>query len=267
MPYRPINDRHAVREVVFALTFSRPFNLGEVEKLDTAHDIWKAELPKKSRAQYLQIAFGPTTEAASSPSVGGVRFERIKADGSLDWRLGLEENFIAVNCLSYTRWADIWARARSLLQQAANVAVSEDNRTIGVGLQYIDVFVWEGDEGKCSPEQLLRRDSQFIPPNLWGKGPVWHLYQGWFRYDHLPAPGRLLEKVHLDAVEENKQFLVKIDSTLRLDLETHVAAGPELFGGEPPLIDRILDDLHQVNKRLVGGFLSDDMIHRINLYG
>jgi uncharacterized protein (TIGR04255 family) len=262
MPFRPLSDRHAIQEVVFVLHFSRRFSFEEMETFAKAHDRWQGELPKLSRdAVTLMVARGPAPPEVPSR---GTTFESFKQDGTPAWRMKASDNWLAVNCLAYSRWADIWVQARSLLQRGAEVIAAEVNPVTGLTLQYIDVFVWEGDVADYDLGELLRRDSEFIPPSIWGKGTFWHLHQGWFRYEGLPQGGsRLLERMHLDAVTQGEAPVVKFDNTLRLDLREGIASA-ELFGDDA-LVSRIFEQLHYANKVALRAYLNDAIIEGIGL--
>lgn len=263
MPFRPVNDRHAIQEVAFALTFSRRFSHDEMEGFAKAHNRWQGELPKMDRDQVTVMVARPAAQV--EVPARGTSFERYKADGSPVWRMRASDNWLAVNCLAYTGWADVWSHARQLLHQGAEVISAEDNRIGALALQYIDVFVWEGDTTQYDLGELLRKDSEFIPESIWGKGPFWHLHQGWFRADGIPEGGaRLLERMHLDALPQGDTPVVKFDNTLRLDLLEGVTF-PDLFAGEDALVDRVFEQLHEGNKLALAGYLGESMRERIGL--
>jgi uncharacterized protein (TIGR04255 family) len=265
MPFRPLNDKHAIQEVVFVLTFSRPFKGDEMKRFEDAHHLWEGDLPKLIQEQVVSLMWGSGPPPQLEPPVPGRMFERYKSDGTQAWRLRANNNWLAVNCLAYTRWADIWGRARTLLQQSSDVISSEDSLVVGLALQYVDAFIWEGDIEQYDLRELLREDSEFIPRSLWGRGPTWHLHQGWFRMTELPEVGRrLLERMHLDALSQNEVYVVKFDNTLRLDLRDGVAPRG-LFTGQDALIDLVFEQLHAENKRTMAGYLSDPIKERIGL--
>lgn len=262
MPFRPVNDRHAIQEVVFVLSFSRRFSFEEMEAFAKAHDRWHGELPKLSRDGFtLVVAQGA---APLERPVPGTSFEAFKQDGSPAWRMRADENWLAVNCLAYSRWADIWPEARSLLKRGAEMIAAEGNPVGGLALQYIDVFVWEGAAADYKLRELLRENSEFIPRSIWGKGPVWHLHQGWYTEEGLPEGGRrLLDRMHLHGQPAGDDHIVKFDNTLRLDLRQEVAS-EDLFEGNER-VNQIFEQLHHENKQALAGYLTDAMRERIGL--
>jgi len=249
--------------VVFVLTLQRNITEVEVGRLEAAHDLWKSEFPKMSRIQTITVAVGSGPSGLPTPPIG-ISFDRYKTDGSLDWRVRVGEQQIVINCLNYTRWNEVWGRAKELLRQFSDTIAAPDNRVTGMGLQYIDVFVWEGNVEKYDVKQLLRDDSKMVPASIWDRGPLWHLYQGWFETEGLPRAGRLLKRVHLDAIEGNSQFSVKVNNTLRLDMKT-AAQLNKVFGGARPAIEKIYSELHVKSKRVLAELLIEEMAERIDL--
>jgi uncharacterized protein (TIGR04255 family) len=271
VPFRPLHDRHAIQEVVFVLMFGREFAPAEVEAVVKAHDRWREELPKVTRftAQRIEIqdAGPPQIRPAEEAGVIGVAFDAVKRDGSLDWRLRLQQNWIGVNCLSYTRWNQVWPTARGFLDQVGGILINPKLPVVGAALQYIDLFVWEGDIEQYRADELFRADSGFVPRSIWDKGPLWHLYQGWFQKEDLPAAGRRLEKVHIDAVEREGTYQTKVDITLRHDLADELPSYRSVFGadGEQACIDASFTAMHTQCSRLLKAYITDEMAERISL--
>lgn len=265
MAFRPKSGEHAIVEVVFGIQLSRPWQPHEIEKLVNAHDRWREGLPRLARHQVHQVFIGdgppPTLPA---PPTGGVSFERIKPDGDLAWRLRCEDRSISVNCLDYTRWREVWEEAHGYIRAVCDVAVAKDNAVHGIVLQYIDIFEHEGDPDSYDIAELIREGSDYVPRSIWNKGPFWHLHQGWFRHDELPAPGRLLEKIHLDALTDDAQNpLVKMDTLLRLDFAADRPV-TKLIGDEGDA-QELFDNLHDINKDIMRRYLTDDVLQRIGL--
>lgn len=196
--------------------------------------------------------------------VTGVSFDAYKRDGSLDWRLRIDQSFLAVNCLSYTRWTEVKVRARDLLASGARAGVAANNPLSAIGLQYIDMFEWEGDVADYDVTGLLRAESDMLPKSIFGKGPLWHLHQGWFTTDDLPAEGRLLERMHLDAVEQAPKYLVKMDCLEQMDLRKGPMGFSKIFENDP-LLDEVIELLHTRSKSALGRVITDEMAERIEL--
>jgi len=270
VPFRALNERHAIHEVVFVVTFQKAFESGQVGAVMAAHEGWRELLPNMNPLMLQALAIGPKANPVlRDQGIRGVSFERLKQDGSLQWRLLLQENFTAVNCLSYTRWVDIWPEARRLLDATATLLVKAQQPVVGVALQYIDDFIWDGPQEEYSIDQLIRQNSTYVPNSVRGKGPLWHLHQGWFDEAKFPHDGRLLERTHVDSTRQDKTGTIqtRIDMTLRLDFREPIQSRDALFGGERPKVEEIFSRLHTLNKDTLRAYITDEMAEKIELNG
>ncbi|QUD86972.1 TIGR04255 family protein [Phenylobacterium montanum] len=268
MPFEPINERHAIREVAFAFQFARPFNVEEIDTLAKDHDAIRSELPKLQRPMFLQFFVGPDASQTLNTPPGGANFESYKRDGTLDWRLSVTNNLLTVNCLTYTRWVDVWARAKHYISFAMPHLVKEDNAVSDIGLQYIDEFAWSGPIEEYDNRLILKAGGDNIPNSILGRGPLWHIHQGWFEPRERPLNGRLLNRMHVDALLVDDKHIVRFDSTLSLDIDeadrpTKCAA----LINEDGIADQVLSELHAVNKAVLGSYITDDLAKEIELVG
>jgi uncharacterized protein (TIGR04255 family) len=259
--FDPAADEHAIIEVVFGLTLSRPFAPNEIERLVKNHGRWRSELPRLSRTGGVPFfpAEFPGSQGFHIAAQGGVSFERIKPDGTMDWRIFVENNNIFVNCLSYTRWAEIWPKARRYLVDVLQVAEAPDSLISGNSLQYIDGFKWVGDVADYDVHRILK-PSDHVPKSVFSKGLLWHLHQGWFEGD---SNGRILERAQIDAVmNEFGEPLLKIDILMHHQLASFYTSSQAIDNG---WISTTFENMHSKNKRLLHSFLSDEMAERIKL--
>lgn len=265
MTFEPKSKDHAIVEVVFGVQLARPLAPDEMEALAKAHDRWRDDLPKLGRLPVFQISIGDAPGGLIPQPVQGVSFERVKPDGNLDWRLRADSTALFVNCLSYDGWENVWPKTARFFKDACEVALASDNAVQGLILQYLDVFEWVNAADKYAVDALLSRDSQYLPGSLWNQGPFWHLHQGWYRSGNLPVNGRILERIHLDAVvDETGQPTVKMDTFLNLELgpDAHIT---DPFGVASKHTDKLFNYLHDLNKDLVRAYINKDMAKRIGL--
>ncbi|MER8828820.1 TIGR04255 family protein [Mesorhizobium sp. M0938] len=267
MSFEPLNGSHAIAEVVFGLMLRRPFNRSEIEALANSHDRWRDMLPRLSRqstVQFLMGAGGQLPPPEMLPTgAGGVLFDRVKPDGELAWRLSAQEQSLNVNCLEYSRWAEIWPQVRAFLKDASEVAAISTNPVTNVVLQYVDLFEWRDRSKSVRVNQLLDPDNPDLPSTAGQHGELWHVHQGWFRKENLPVPGQILERIHIDGVLSQAKMLptVKIDIYLRLDLESPIKTS-DLFKGNA---DTLFSYLHDTHKSILAKFLTKAAAERIGL--
>jgi uncharacterized protein (TIGR04255 family) len=265
--FEPKKREHAIVESVCGLLLTRNLIPAEIEALVAAHDQWRDDLPRLARTGVFQIVVGDggATQTLVPPG-GGVSFDRVNPDGTLDWRLRADDAALFVNCLSYTGWAEVWPRTRRYLQQACDVAVRPENMLRGAIMEYIDVFEWVDEAERYELDLLFDRDSAYVPNSVWGKGALWHLHQGWFRTDNLPVKGRMLERIHLDGVIDDTSHrpTVRMSTYLSLEFESPIGHH-DFFEAARGLADGIFGELHRLNKGLVGNYITKDMATRIKL--
>lgn len=270
MGFRPLGDRHAIQEVVFILTFARPLNALEIEKFASSHDLWKAELPKSLRPEVFQVFLGPTGPEGIPPpppptSISPVIFQSFRRDGTLEWQMQANQNWLAVNCLSYSRWDAISKQAISLLVKGLASFQTDELPILGMTLQYIDTFVWEGDLNTYSCSSLLNQNSKLLPSAFHPDGPVWHFHSGGYDLSGIAETGRrLMRRIHIDSLIEGPSSVTRMDISLTSDFLTKAG---EL---QAITIDKIYAEmnwLHDENKKLLAEIISNDMQQRIALFG
>ncbi|WP_110807247.1 TIGR04255 family protein [Rhodobacter viridis] len=264
----PRADNHSLVEAVFGFVFEKHWAPEQFLALKQNHDVWKEHLPRSNDVQQHQVTFGPTGILIPQfVPASGVIFDRVKPDGTIALRLSFENNTVFFNCLTYTRWADIWPLAQDVLSKSLSVVASVGGSQAPliareIIYQTIDVFGWHGGKDQYDVSELLNVDGEYVPRRLLGGGSAWHLYQGWFeKWNNLDA-GALLNRIHFDAVNE-PTIEVRMDSTLALRLEN----GIRVLNGDGSLGDAciVFDKLHESNKSILKKFLSQAMIKKINL--
>ncbi|MFN3547181.1 MAG: TIGR04255 family protein [Mesorhizobium sp.] len=265
MGFEPKSKTHAIVEVVFGLRFAKPFEAQLLEKVVASHDEWRDQFPRVTRGVGFQFHLGQEPVLGLPLPPASVAFERLRPDGTADWKLRLEGDRVLLNCLDYSRWSEIWPAASRYLFKVAWLATNGDNPVVAALLQYVDVFEWTGDRNSYDAAELLKKGAA-IPATILNKGPFWHLHQGWFRSEpRLPA-SRLLERVHLDAVEDDrtKRPIVRLDTYLDVTLDA-----PMVLVGmgqtENAALASLFSVLHDLDKELMLSVLSTKAAKRIKL--
>jgi uncharacterized protein (TIGR04255 family) len=264
--FNPINERHAIAEVVFQLVLDQNFSPKGIQSLIDTHAKWKDDLPRLNVHTPIEIPLlgseGSGVVSLSGGSPGGVSFEAMKRDGSLEWRLQALGNSLTVNCLDYSRWPEVWARAKSYLQAVSQMICESGVAFRQCLLQYVDIFEWRGPVENYHATSLLKADSRYLPESIWAYGPLWHLHQGWFS---LLADGRVLNRINLDGVQVNDdRYQVRIDSYLSIEFRSPIKIADRL-AEDWPQVDEIFTKLHGLNKELLSNLIVDEVQQRIGL--
>ena len=268
MAFAPLGERHAIAEVVFAIQVSPAIDHADRANLKSGHAKWQAHLPALLDSP--TVAFHVSSPGAQPPPppVAPLDFVRYKSDGKIDWRLHIEDQSIAVNCLAYTRWQHVWTHARALFARVSEV-LPETTLIASVSLQYINLFSWTGPTEDYDSRALLDESSSSVPESVLDRGPLWHLHQGWFRPHPDPPGGRILDRMHIDAIAgQDGKHLVKFENLLRFDFDGDSAARrvKPAFSTAPTVIDNSFERLHDLAKQSLGNYLTADVQRTINLH-
>lgn len=265
MPFVPRSGQHALIETVFGFFLSRPFAPKEIDAIKGKSADWRELLPRASDINMQEVEVSPQgVRAPRLTTSTGVAYERMKPDGSISWRLWVNEENVFVNCLEYTRWHDIWPQVKSILISVANTATDRSLRIKAVQLQTIDAFDWQGAPNDYDITNLLQVGGESVPRHIANRGAAWHLHQGWFSNDVNAFRGRLLNRINIDATDGN-QSQVRMDCTLHCFVADQISLldaaneGSALYTG--------FEQLHIRNKALLEEFLNPNIAAQIGLTG
>ena len=260
MPFVPISGQHAIQEVVFIVHFDRPLGGEELDRIFELREVLANDLPKAERAPFFQFAIGsngPGGQVMPTPfAAAPVSIQSFKRDGSLDWRLHAAADFIAVNCLSYSRWELVYVQARKYLSAAVATLTEAEINIKSIVLQYIDAFRFEGSLDEYSVFDLIKKESGYLPAAFSPNSHFWHVHVGQYETLDTRVGGSLLNRVHLDSVESAGLMEAKIDSTHQYFLDESVLRKPSDFEA---LQEELFAKLHLKNKSTLKEILTDDV--------
>lgn len=269
MPFRPVNERHAITEVAFAVSVSRTVDWDDRNRLRAAHSRWSALLPKIKDDPGLAVTMlrADSTQPPPQMPPPPLEFERYNPSGGVDWRLHIAQSNIIVNCLAYSLWNHVWPAVHLILGSVGDVITPPSRRITSLTLQYTNIFQHIEDSEDYDIETLLRRDCPHLPSTALDHGTLWHSHHGWFTHEHVPEGTRLLQRMHINGLEDSRgQNVVKMESLLRFDLLNDAV--------QPPLTEHTLNDfldekfalLHDRSKVVLSEYISPEMADRISLY-
>ena len=262
MAFEPCNENHAITEAVFAVVGLQGFTPDDRDSAKAAHSKWQGLLPSLQEEGVLNIAVAAPGAALPPPPIAPLAFARFRADGEVEWRLLLTTDALVVNCLSYTRWSDVWTVARGLFADVAGALSSREQKIRSVALEYVDLFRSADDHYDARD---LLQESDSVPSGIFARGPTWHLHQGWFEDAQEPVSGHILRRMHISSTVVDDRPQVRFDTSHRFDMRD----APDLqsmFAEPDTLVDGLFGCLHQSSKELLANFLTAEMAQRINLH-
>jgi uncharacterized protein (TIGR04255 family) len=274
LSYSPINEAHAIVEVVMFVEFAPPFSDSTIRKLISIEHDFTSVLPKVSPVQMRVLGIGPdkSTQILRDQTVG-IELQSIRRDGSLEWMLRTTETAISVHCLDYSRWNDIWALAKGHLDKAFRYLEGSDSFIASIGLKYIDRFVCNVDPEQSNLADLFKKETDLLCTRAFSTGPLWHCHSGWF--ENLPISSiKCLNQLNLDAtftnIKGNKRLVITVhhNAVAQIPPENNglsILKGAA-NGSDGLSSDVIMEALHEQNKIVMGELLSEQMARRINLH-
>lgn len=261
---KPFGEQHAIKTMAFALEFISPLEVDAFLQLLSLHSEWQDFLPRKISQQALHVnldrVIGAGGQPASKQELSGVIFDRIGPDGNVEWGLNVSSERIVVACTKYTRWAEIWSQSRNLLEKVAPICLSHQPIK-SVGLQYTDEYIWNGEISDFRANLLFKADSLYLTPNVFNLENLWHCHHGYFVDFTDPIKYRRHDTLNIDLLEQDKNMVVRIQTTHR-SLPDKVFVDPKsLFEN----IDMYMEKMHDENKNLLSNLIVDEMLEKISL--
>lgn len=269
--FLPLHDAHAIEQVLIVLQMAHPIDSESFGKVREVAKQFSGELPGKNDIQRFVMALG------QEPSIGGQLptsefhgfvMSRTAPNGVVESELRLETTSITFRTTTYTRWQSVWDQASRYFAAVAAI-YAEKNAISAVSLNYIDKFLWSGDPAKCLPNQLLRPQSPYICPHVYGLKDLWHSHTGAFlRFDDKTK--RLLnvnvEYSHDNPINDSRRLVgistVLTDMFNQPDYDSFDLSPEDVSGF---LADR-MRNLHDFSKSVFADVISDDMGKRVALY-
>lgn len=274
---KPYAGHNAIEAVAFVLQFAREFSEKEVEFLLSLEDKHKNDLPSflKLTGLTVNVAEAPSNKHAmmnQSQKLSGVLLQHFQDNGKPDWALRISGNHIIVNCWVYSRWHDVWPRAKELLLSAAHVIQSDDNGVALAALQIVDKFEYENIPDTYTLSDVFNPESPYLTKQACNSGPFWHVYQGWFEKDFINGLDgvRRLNALNLSSADFNGKLVSTIDYTGRIDRPGFMASLEDLES----IVDRqknlsmlefMFSDLHESNAQILCKTLSQQKLDLIRL--
>ena len=132
-------------------------------------------------------------------------------------------------------------------------------------LQYVNIFFWNGTTENYNSRALLDATSSCVPASILDHGPNWHLHQGWFSQPTESPGRRILDRMHIDAIDDTAgRHIVKFENLHRFDFEPHALRLQDALSEHA--LDTSFDILHARAKKTVGEYLTADVQRSINLH-
>jgi uncharacterized protein (TIGR04255 family) len=267
--FRPVNDAHAILEAVIYFEFSPSLTSDVLTRFEPLREELKADFPESNTLTTTQVTIDTHTEAKTiEQSPGGLELRSVESS-RLKWLVRIAPHGISIHCLDYSRWDSVWEKAQQTLQRVFGKLGPSGSVLSGIGLKYVDRFVYEGSEEDFDAKMLIKDSSPYITPKSLNAGMQWHTHSGWFQSMDNGFPP-VLTQLNIDAVILRQDNIPVHFTTID---QTHIVRPlkaedvPSLTKALQPdsSVSRLLLDLHTLNKEILADVLTPAMCKRINL--
>lgn len=269
--FKPFSDRHAIKQVVFALEFETLLSSGVLQEISESevHDRLVEMLPRYIPNRGLIINFPVAQVAASGPNVAqqlelsGLVYDKLLPNGTAETSVSIQRNMLVVTRGAYQRWADEWRHAKAIFEMLLPF-VSKNVKVATVGFQVVDEFTTEGPKAEVNFRELFKSSTRYMPLSMLdGTGPR-HSHHGFFKQDASIHPHKELHNVNVDVNEQARQFVVTITATHKWFLKDPVVPTTEAHPLEMEIGERVFNLLHTANKEMLGDMLTESIQERIH---
>lgn len=215
---RPFTKEHAIKAMAFVIEFSNEFQQEAYNELQGIEKSLLEELPRKLSHRALIINVGLDEAGASNlhagESAGGFTLDKVMADGTPEWALTVQNNFVRVLCNKYERWDSTWSKARTYFAGVLPILLGHST-VKAVTLQYVDEFFIEGNIQEFTPDKLFRPESRYLTPIIFESKDLWHSHSG--KLEKISETEKVLNVVNVSLVTENDSLKSQIVMTHKID--------------------------------------------------
>lgn len=274
--FRPIHDAHAILEEMIFFEFS-PALEEAMPGLIALKDELKTEFPAHEVINTIKVQFThqdqkhPEISTPELNKAAGVRLINLDPDGTINKNILIGQDSLMLSCLKYSAWSDIWPEQKNYIAKIFAKIVGTPSFLTGIGMRWIDQFIYEGDLASYDAAALLDASSPYLHSRAFRSGSRWHCHTGWFDAETYPSR-EVLNQVNLDAgplnVAGEMRTAVTVTHTqiLRVtQLPDELAAFMPHKGAGLDTLSGLMDALHDGNKRILRDLLTDSVCERIGL--
>jgi uncharacterized protein (TIGR04255 family) len=265
--FEPIYKAHAIVEMVVFFEFAQGLG-GTMERLLLLGSEMKGDFPSSNILQAVEVTFPPNQQPTNQAVRNdGVELHRFKPDGTFEWLIRITSRSISIHCLEYTRWEDVWFKINRYISTIFRKLAGAEVVISGVGLKYVDQFVFHGEIENYDLSQLFKKDTPVLNSRAFSSGANWHCYCGWFQ--DMTGLGKVLSQMNTTGIKQDGEHgVIVIDHTFTLHTHTEdtllaPCLSPNSEGEEAR--SNIIEKMHAANKYLLSELLVDSMQQRISL--
>ena len=145
MKFRPHQTDNAIVRVSFVCEFAQPLGDERLRAFEEAHPQFREDFPKLNLGQGFNIQIVAGGAPVPVPGLAMVEYQDYDRAGQLKRSFQAQQVLLLFVHNRYTRWAEIWPQAKSML--LAGLEVIPHAQIKAFGLEYVDRFTAPVGEG------------------------------------------------------------------------------------------------------------------------
>jgi len=261
---RPFNRNNAIKIAAIAIEFSDVFKESDYQNAISLYHKDKelvTELPRKQLQEAVTFQVN-SPQAFQNQALGGVIFDRLAPNGLQEWAITMRHNSFIITCSEYSRWDEIWLKAKSFIEKFT--IIIKDMNVSAAGIEYVDEF-YINEEDPTWKEFLFKTNNKYLPSNINELNDLWHSHHGYFSNEGYLNELRTLTKIETDYVPEESDIgktKISIKSHHRSELQNLQTTTDFISTGT---FESMVVGNHVMNKRIMVDLLSDNILEQISL--
>ena len=228
---------------------------------------WRDALPRRSVSKAALLQPGVHQASFDEEKIVDLSYEALTKARSVEFGLRFVGSQILFLAGRYSRWGKIWPQANGHLERALAL-VSEDNPVVSYATEYSYLFRATGNYAEFDASEILRAESKYIPPHIFGSKENFHFHNGFFDTLDEPARHRVLTRINADLRDNEDQKARDLSIVLFHQISPFHkpwAGGADLPG---KILERSLQNfvaIHDIDKIILRNVLNDKMSRNIGL--
>lgn len=268
----PIRGKNAIDQIAFVIVFKKPLVDRDLLELLGLRDDLSQELPDFKKIDVVQMAMDPSNPRLPVSKLGGMSYGKksIKNESRFEWSLRIENNNIIVACSEYTKWLDVWVKAKEYLNLALEKCDVSGNPVVELVFQCMDKFINSEHPDNYTIEDVFDINSDYLTKHVALHSPkAWHINQGWFQ-ELLDGQIQSLNNLNLNAqiidAQPHETIISHVIKMKKVDTPEIDNVGI-LNGGDSSVgyLENAMKAAHILNKSVLLDLLHADMAKTIGL--
>ncbi len=263
----PINESHAIQNVVFALEWQGELTSNALKDIHKLAPALKSHFPFSALQQMVKINIGApldsdsTLQQENGDHLGGVIFQRAGKLGTVVSQLNVSRSNCIIIISEYNRWGLTLEAVMRYFKIVLPVIMKEKSIT-NISLQYVDMFNWKDDPENINWREVFNENTPYLAPNIFDQKGLWHCHHGYLAQQFPKVEGRCLDNINVSIVDNQGDLGIQIHTTHQVTLNNPLRMATKDYLQS---IEKVQNILHDHNKVILKQLLTNDVCKKIDL--